>query len=95
MDRDRGRPPSPKEDDADPAMRAPIGKTTLRPAQVTWTGTHPAHHRQPRQTVMGLSSATRVAMVFWAAVDQVAQGAVVLAAQAAVDRHRMVRRNTN
>jgi hypothetical protein len=44
---------------------------------------------------MGLFSAIRVAMVFWAAVDQVAQGAVVLAAQAAVDRHQMVRRNTN
>jgi hypothetical protein len=41
MDRDKGRPPSPEEDEADPAMRAHIGKATLRSAHVTWTGNTP------------------------------------------------------
>jgi hypothetical protein len=38
VDRDKGRSPSPEEDDADPAARAHIGKATLRAAHVTWTG---------------------------------------------------------
>jgi hypothetical protein len=41
MDCDKGHPPSPEEDDADPAMRAHIGKATLHPAHVTWTGNTP------------------------------------------------------
>jgi hypothetical protein len=41
MDRDKGRPPSPEEDEADPAARAHIGKATLRSAHVTWTGNTP------------------------------------------------------
>jgi hypothetical protein len=49
MDRDKGHPPSPEEDEADPAMRAHIGKATLRSAHVTWTGNTP-----------GASSATAV-----------------------------------
>jgi hypothetical protein len=34
MDRDKGCPPLPEEDEADPAMRAHIGKATLDDPQV-------------------------------------------------------------
>jgi hypothetical protein len=40
-DRDKGRPPSPEEDDADPEVRVAVGKATLRSAHVTWTGNTP------------------------------------------------------
>jgi hypothetical protein len=59
LDHDRGRPPSPEEDEADPEMHVGVGKAMVRSAHVTWTGNTPGASSASSLGVEGEASHTQ------------------------------------